>query len=54
MQAVEGIRAAGGDIKPELVHRDWEVQRQMEENRLMETKYNERYKKLYMSLDGGI
>jgi len=24
----------------------------MEENRLMETKYNERYKKLYMSLDG--
>lgn len=37
VQAIEGIRAAGGDIKSELVHRDWEVQRQMEKNRLMET-----------------
>ncbi|XP_029676802.1 uncharacterized protein LOC115243745 [Formica exsecta] len=52
IEALEILREEGIDISEELRNRDREVQRQLEDNKIREARYNKKYKDLETRLEG--
>lgn len=48
---MEDLRREGIDVKKEVEKRDWEVQRQVEECKIREARYNKKYKDLETRLE---
>lgn len=52
IEALEDLRQRGIDLRKELGERDWVVQRQAEEGKIREARYNKKYKELETGDEG--